>query len=79
MAKTETMSTRSPRGTKPVSDAFFAALESIPTASRAMVAKAAQAMIRDELKTQRDRARAVQRLRMAVSESRFLMPARPAR
>ncbi len=58
MAKTETMPTRSPRGTKPVSEAFFAALASIPMASRALVAKAAQAMIRDELKIQRDRAKA---------------------
>jgi len=57
MAQAETMSTRSPRGTKPVSQAFFAALESIPTASRAAVAKAAQAMIRDELKHQRDTAK----------------------
>lgn len=57
MAKAETMSTRSPRGTKPVSQAFFAALESIPTASRAAVAKAAQAMIRDELKSKRDTAK----------------------
>lgn len=58
MAKTETISTRSPRGTKPVSDAFLAALESVPLASRAVVAKAAQAMIRDELKVQRDRIKA---------------------
>ena len=58
MAKTETMSTRSPRGTKPVSQAFFSALENIPAASRAAVAKAAQAMIRDELKTQRDATKA---------------------
>ena len=58
MAKAEMMSTRSPRGTKPVSDAFFAALESIPAASRAAVAKAAQAMIRDELKAQRDKTKA---------------------
>ena len=57
MAKAETMSTRSPRGTKPVSQAFFAALEGIPTASRPAVAKAAQAMIRDELKSKRDMAK----------------------
>ena len=58
MAKTETISTRSPRGTKPVSEAFFTALARIPTASRGVVAKAAQAMIRDELKIQRDKAKA---------------------
>ena len=58
MAKTETMSARSPRGTRPVSEAFFAALAGVPAASRAVVAKAAQAMIRDELKVQRDRAKA---------------------
>ncbi len=58
MAKIETVSTRSPRGTKPVSEAFFAALARIPAASRAVVAKAAQAMIRDEIKTQRDKAKA---------------------
>ena len=59
MAKAETMSTRSPRGTKPVSQAFLTALENIPTASRAAVAKAAQAMIRDELKSKRDTAKIV--------------------
>ncbi len=58
MAKAETMSTRSPRGTKPVSNTFFAALGSIPAASRAVVAKAAQAMIRDKLKAQQDKTKA---------------------
>ena len=60
MAKAETASTttRSPRGAKPVSQAFFTALESVPEATRAAVAKAAQAMIRDEIKMQREKARA---------------------
>ena len=58
MAKSETASPRAPRGTKPVSQAFFAALDAIPEASRAAVAKAAQAMIRDEIKSQREKAKA---------------------
>ncbi len=57
MAKSET-TTRSPRGAKPVSQAFFTALETIPEASRIAVAKAAQAMIRDQMKTQREKAKA---------------------
>ena len=55
MAKAETSAQRSPRGTKPVSQAFFTALDSVPEASRAAVAKAAHAMIRDELKLRRDK------------------------
>jgi hypothetical protein len=55
MAKTATTITRSPRGAKPVSQAFFAALNTIPEASRSAVARAAQAMIRDELKAQREK------------------------
>ena len=59
MANAEMTSPRSPRGTKPVSQAFLTALERVPAASRAAVAKAAQAMIRDELKIQRDKAKAI--------------------
>ena len=55
MAKAETSAARAPRGTKPVSQAFFAALEQIPEASRAAVAKSALTMIRDEMKTRRDK------------------------
>ena len=55
MLKAETTAARAPRGTKPVSQAFFTALESIPEASRSAVAKAAQAMIRDELKARREK------------------------
>jgi hypothetical protein len=58
MAKTATTITRSPRGAKPVSQAFFAALNTIPEASRSAVARAAQAMIRDELKAQREKMKA---------------------
>lgn len=50
--------TRAPRGTKSVSDAFFAALRDIPEARRTDVARAAQIAIRDELKVMRDKAKA---------------------
>lgn len=53
------VSARAPRGTRPVLAAFFAALDLAPEAQRAAIAKAAQNMIRDELKLRRDRARAV--------------------
>ena len=46
MLKSETTSARSPRGTKPVSQAFFTALDAVPEAARSAVAKAAQVMIR---------------------------------
>lgn len=60
MAKAETTAaaTRAPRGTKPVTQAFFTALDSVPEATRSAVAKAAQAMIRDELKNRRDKLKA---------------------
>ena len=57
MAKVQTTKARSPRGAKPVSQAFFEALETIPEASRIAVAKAAQALIRNQMKTQRDKAK----------------------
>ena len=57
MAKTDTTAARSPRGTKPVAQAFFSALEVIPEASRAAVSKAALAMIRDQIKLQREKAK----------------------
>ena len=57
MAKAET-TTRAPRGAKPVSQAFFAALETIPEATRSAVAKAAQTMIRDELKLRGEKVKA---------------------
>jgi TRAP-type C4-dicarboxylate transport system substrate-binding protein len=58
MAKAETASTRAPRGTKPVSQAFFTALDAVPEAQRAAVAKAAQVVIRDELKLRREKVKA---------------------
>jgi hypothetical protein len=57
MAESAISSTRLPRGTKPVAQAFLAALDALPEVSRSAVAKAAQAMIRDELKTRRDKQR----------------------
>ena len=59
MAKIDTGSTRAPRGTKPVSAAFFSALDAAPEAQRIAIARAAQVMIRDELRTRRERAKAV--------------------
>jgi hypothetical protein len=58
MAKAEITATRAPRGAKPVSQAFFTALESLPDAARTAVARAAQVMIRDELKARRDKVKA---------------------
>ncbi len=71
MAKAET-STRAPRGAKPVSQAFLTALENIPDASRAAVAKAAQTMIRDELKLRREKIKA------KAAKTRLSAPAKPA-
>ena len=60
MAKAEaaTSTGRAPRGTKPVAQAFLAALDAVPETARPAVAKAAQAMIRDELKSRRDKLKA---------------------
>lgn len=58
MLKAATTATRAPRGTKPVSQAFFSALETIPEASRAAVAKSALVMIRDEMKKQKEKLKA---------------------
>ncbi len=68
MLKAETTAVRAPRGTKPVSQAFFTALESIPEASRSAVAKAAQVMIRDELKTRREK------LKIAAAKEKARQP-----
>jgi len=57
MPKANTARARLPRGTKPVIQAFFEALEVIPEGQRAEVAKAAHAGIRDALKAQREKAR----------------------
>jgi hypothetical protein len=59
MARAETTGTaRAPRGAKPVAQAFLAALDSVPEAARSAVVKAAQMMIRDELKNRRDKLKA---------------------
>jgi hypothetical protein len=72
MAKAETITNRAPRGTKPVSQAFFAALDAVPDAQRAAIAKAAQVMIRDELKLRREKVKA------AAAKVKARAPARKA-
>jgi len=72
MSKAETMTTRLPRGTRPVSQAFLTALDAVPDASRAAVAKAAQAMIRDELKARREKTKVIaanEKARVPASKS----------
>jgi hypothetical protein len=80
MAKPDSTPTRAPRGTKPVIQAFFSALNIIPEASRAAVAKAAQMMIRDELKNRRDKGRAVAAKAKAKAKmSKMVTAKRPAK
>jgi hypothetical protein len=74
MAKTESTSTRAPRGTKPVVAAFFTALDAAPEASRAAIAKAAQVMIRDALKARREKVKAT----TAKLKARAAAPVKPA-
>ena len=57
MPKASPARARLPRGTKPVMQAFFDALQAIPEHSRAEVAKAAHAGIRDALKAEREQAK----------------------
>ena len=57
-AEVTTATARAPRGAKPVAQAFLAALDSVPETLRSAVAKAAQVMIRDELKNRRDKLKA---------------------
>ena len=57
-AETTTGTARAPRGAKPVAQAFLAALDSVPEGARSAVVKAAQTMIRDELKNRRDKVKA---------------------
>ena len=73
MLKADTLSTRAPRGTKPVMQAFFTALESVPEASRAAVAKAAQTMIRDELKGRKEK------MKVAAAKEKARKPAAPVK
>jgi hypothetical protein len=72
MAKAETTTIRAPRGTKLVSLAFFAALDAVPEAQRAAIAKAAQIMIRDELKLRREKVKAT------AAKAKARTPAREA-
>ena len=68
---------------KPVSQAFLTALESIPEASQAAVGKAALAMIRDDLKTMRDKAKAAaakeKARKPAVAKATALTVKKPAK
>jgi len=75
MAKAEaaTSTARAPRGTKPVAQAFLSALDTVPEASRSVVAKAAQLMIRDELRNRRDK------LKAATAKDKARRSAAPAR
>ena len=74
MLKAATNATRAPRGTKPVSQAFLTALDSIPELSRAAVAKAALTMIRDEMKTRKDKLKVA----AAKEKARVAPPPAPA-
>jgi hypothetical protein len=49
--------TRAPRGTKILAQAFFSAADAIPEAQRDGVVKAALALIRDQLKEVREKAK----------------------
>ena len=53
MAKTKVSATRAPRGSRVVTKAFFTALDDVREAQQESVARAAQIMIRDELKARR--------------------------
>jgi hypothetical protein len=53
MAIKEDVRTRSPRGTKNVTQAFFEALDGVPAGQQKVVATAALASIRDDLKARR--------------------------
>ena len=69
-AETTAATTRAPRGAKPVAQAFLAALDSVPEAARSAVAKAAQVMIRDELKNRREKLKAADDEREGAPASR---------
>lgn len=78
MLKAATNATRAPRGTKPVSQAFFSALESIPEASRSAVAKAALTMIRDEMKMRKDKLKVAAAKEKEKEKARAAAPASAA-
>ena len=79
MLKAAATATRAPRGTKPVSQAFFTALESIPEMSRAAVAKAALTMIRDEMKTRKEKLKVATAKEKEKARSAPPAPAAPAK
>ena len=79
MPKTEAVPTRAPRGTRPVAAAFFAALDSVPEASREAIARAAQIIIRDELKLRRDKSRAAAAKLKATTAAAARMATQSAR
>jgi hypothetical protein len=78
MAVKATVSTRAPRGTKTLTQAFFSAAESIPDAQRLAVVKAALAAIRDQIKNDREKSRAATaKARARASTARARKPAAP--
>jgi hypothetical protein len=72
MAIKATATSRAPRGTKTLTQAFFSAADSVPEAQRAAVVKAALAAIRDELRNTRDKAK------IAKAKARAKSAKRPA-
>lgn len=69
---------RAPRGTKILTQAFFAALADIPESQQEVVARAAQVAIRDQLRVRREKERAA-RARMRKAPSRAATASRPRR
>ena len=57
MATSEAARPRAPRGTKILTQAFFAALNDIPDAQQEAVAKAALAAVKDQLQLRRQKAK----------------------
>jgi hypothetical protein len=57
MAMSATATARAPRGTKILAQAFFTAADAVPEAQRDGVVKAALALIREQLKDARDKAK----------------------
>jgi len=75
MAKATSI-TRAPRGTKILAKAFFTAADEIPEPQRAEVIRAALAVIRDDLKTTREKAAAA---KAKAKEKTAKAPASPGR
>jgi hypothetical protein len=78
MVNSDMARSRAPRGTKSVTDAFFAALHELPEFRQSDVAKAAQIAIRDALKLARDKAKAAKlSARVRVAPAAKKMRAKP--